>query len=185
MTLLSSRSFASLVAVALGTAACVASSAPEADSEDVTSTVTAAQLSALFHAVDDNCAGNDNGWLTKFDVKKFDASAIAKQLRVDDKDASGVDCSDQHDYATSRENGVAMFLEHIRDENESTKTCLAENLTPAQRKLLEKVVGDPKNLGVFASVYSGGDNPEGCDYYRFSVYRRDGWLFELAFNFTD
>jgi hypothetical protein len=60
-----------------------------------------------------------------------------------------------------------------------------ENLTPAQLSLLHKVVADSKNVAVLSSIYSGGDSPEGCDYYNFRIFRRDGWLMELELNYTD
>ena len=66
-----------------------------------------------------------------------------------------------------------------------TKACLKDNLTAAQRSRLKQVVADPTNVGVFASSFSGGDNAEACDYYNFHVYRHDGTLIELTFNFTD
>jgi hypothetical protein len=153
--------------------------------DDVKSAPTRAEAEQLFSLVDDNCAGNNNGWTRNFSTKEFRAEQALNEMRDEDKDASGVDCSDQHDYSTSRESGVEMFRAFINDETEDARACLAEHLTPAQRTRLDRLVSDPTNLGVFASIYSGGDNPEGCSYYTFRVYRADGLFVEMTFNYTD
>jgi hypothetical protein len=161
-----------LASLVVGLAACSGSEAPVASADDDLKTpATAKQIEELFRAVDDNCAANGtgNGGVSKFDVAKFSAAAAIERMRAEDKDASG----------------VKLFEDHINDKNEDTKSCLKENLTAAQRTRLKQVVSDAANVGVFASVYSGGDNPEGCSYYNFHVYRRDGTLLELTFNFTD
>jgi len=181
-------------ALLLGVAACAGSEQDDVGSAEGASSKAAAKPAAaltqneiedLFAAVDDNCAGNNNGVLSKFDVSKFDAKAAMAKLKEEDKDAMGSDCRSQHELSKSRESGVKLFAEHVNDKNGDTKSCLKQYLTAGQRRQLNEFVGDPKNVGVFASVYSGGDNPEGCTYYNFHIYRADGTLMELTFNYTD
>jgi hypothetical protein len=174
-----------LVALCLSLAACSSSSSVGSGVDDVKSEPSAQEIEALFRAVDDNCAGNDNGRLTKFDVAKFSATDAMAKLRAQDKDAMGQDCTGQRSLSTSRESGVKLFQDHISDKNSDTKSCLKQNLKPEQRARLNQIVSDPKNVGVFASTFGGGDNPEACDYFNFHIYRHDGTLIELTFNFTD
>lgn len=147
------------------------------------------EISELFDAVDESCSGNNNGWLRTFDVATFKASEALARLREEDKDAMGVACVSQHSYSTSRETGVRAFTDHVSGEggewSHETKSCLEENLSDAQRSKLLEIVSDPENLGVFSSVFADGDNSEGCAYYNFHVYRRDGTLLEFTFNYTD
>jgi hypothetical protein len=142
--------------------------------------VSKEEAQSLFEAVDDECAGNDNGRFKSFDPAAFDASAAMAKLREPD-----TDCTGQRDYSTSRESAVKLFEKHISDGSYDAKSCIDENLGAAKRKRLLKLVSDPSNLGVFASVYGGGDNPEACSYWNFHVYRADGVLVEFTFNETD
>jgi hypothetical protein len=165
--------------------ACGGSDETASAEDDIRGQPSAEELQALFRAVDDNCAGNSNGYMTRYNVATFKASEAMAEIKNDDKDAMGVDCSDQRSYSSSREDGAKMFLDHINDPLDSTKSCLKENLTASQRARLKQVVTDRQNVAVFSSIYSGGDNPEGCSYYNFRIYRRDGTLLELVFNYTD
>lgn len=146
---------------------------------------TAAQIHALFDKIDGNCAGNDNGGIRTFDVAKLDAAAVMSRIKAGDKDAMGSDCSKERIYSTSKEDAVKMFRDHVNDKAEDTKECLASNLSEPERKMLDAIVSDPKNVAVFANSHGGGDNPEACTYYNFEIYRPDGMLIELRFNFTD
>jgi hypothetical protein len=95
------------------------------------------------------------------------ADKVLGKLKSDDKDAMGTDCSKERAYSTSREDAVKMFRDHVSDKNEDTKSCLESNLTPEERNALDEIVSDPTNVGVFASIHSGGDDPEACEYYDF------------------
>ncbi len=140
---------------------------------------------SIFNIVDDTCAGNSNGYTDTFDPKKFSASEEMAKMRADDEDASGVSCSDQRIYSSSRETGVEMFLKHIATQ-EDTQMCIKSTLSDVQRAQLKEIVSDPSNLGVFASVFDPkGDNSEACMYYTFRVFRADGTFIEFTFNYTD
>jgi hypothetical protein len=169
--------------------ACAADSAPVSESEDEVRTrkIDAAEAQALFDAVDNNCAGNDNGHFRRFDARAFDASSIMAKVRDDDRDAMGVGCSGDHGYSMSKESAVEMFTKHLDANEWDDTTCIKEHLSTAQIGRLRKLVADPTNLGVFASVYDGhGDgNSEACAYYTFHVYRADGVQVTLTFNHTD
>jgi hypothetical protein len=177
-----------VASLAIGLGACggsddggaIGGAAPEANATPIP-----ADIKALFDKIDDNCAGNDNGFLTRFDTRKFNPEAIMSEWKAGDKDKMGSDCSQERGYSTSREDGIAKLKEHLADKNEDTRECIATNLTPAERKKLDEIVADPTNLGVFANIHTGGDNPEACTYYEFKVFRKDGVLLELVFNFTD
>lgn len=184
------RSLASL-AFAATLAACAADAEPGSSSDDILAKKPAVskEVAELFDAVDESCSGNNNGWLRTYDVTTFKASEAMARLREEDKDAMGVACVSQHAYSKSRESGVAAFLDHIGGKGDEwsheTKSCLDDNLTSAQRDKLAALISDPENLGVFASTFADGDNSEGCAYYSFHVYRRDGVLLEFTFNYTD
>jgi hypothetical protein len=169
--------------------ACAADSAPVSESEDEVRTrkIDAAEAEALFDAVDNNCAGNDNGHFRRFDARAFDASSIMAKVREDDRDAMGVGCSGDHAYSTSRANAVELFTKHLASNEWDDTTCINENLSPPQVSRLRQLVADPTNLGVFASIYDGhGDgNSEACAYYTFHVYRADGVAVTFTFNHTD
>ncbi len=149
--------------------------------------VSAQEAEQLFRAVDDNCAGNDNGIFTSFDPASFDAAAIMAEVKNDDRDAMGVGCFGDHAYSTSRQSAVDMWNEHLRANEWDDRTCLEENLSRSQITRLKAMVADPTNLGVFASIYDGhGEgNSEGCAFYTFHVYRKDGKRVTLTFNHTD
>ena len=178
------------VALALSLAACAGATEATPSDENVTedelrAQPTPQQVKELFSAIDDNCAGNSNGRLTTFNVARFKAADAARRLRDEDRDASGVDCRDQRKVSTSRESAVKLFRAHVKDANFETKTCLKDTLSSAQRTRLDKFVSDPTNIAVFSSVYTDGDNSEACLYFNFHVYRKDGTLMELTFNYTD
>jgi hypothetical protein len=168
--------------------ACAAESTPSRAEDDATSrAIDAAEAEKLFDAVDENCAGNDNGNFRRFDPKTFDAAKIMAEVKNDDRDAMGVGCFGDHAYSTSKASAVEMFDKHLAENEFDDRTCLEENLTKEQNKRLRQMIADPTNLGVFASVYDGhGDgNSEGCAYYTFHVYRHDGVHVKLTFNHTD
>jgi hypothetical protein len=176
------------VAIALVSAAvaCGGSDEPVGSLEpEVKSVTVPADVKALFEKIDGECAGNDNGFVTTYVVKSFDAAKIMSELKAEDKDKMGSDCSKERQYSTSREDAVTLFRKHLEDKLESTKECLSKTLSPAERATLDKFVSDPTNVGVFANVHAGGDNPEACTYYEFDVYRADGVHAQFVFNFTD
>jgi hypothetical protein len=183
------RTFALLASLLI--VACGSSSSDDGgsstDAPEVKATKVAQDVDALATKIDDNCAANGTGegGAFLFDPAKFDAAETMRAIKAEDKDKSGVDCSDQRTYSTSREDGVKLFREHLADKTEDTGTCLAENLSAEERKKLDALVSDPTNLGVFANVFAGGDNPEGCSYYEFKVFRKDGTRLDLVFNYTD
>ncbi len=144
-----------------------------------------ADVAALIAKVDDSCAANGTGYgsATLFDVKTFDASKVMREIKAEDKDKMGSDCSEDRIYSMSREDGVKMFREHINDELEATKQCLATELTAAERTMLEDLVSDPTNLAVFSNAFGGGES-EACGYYEFDVYRGDGVKLHIVFNYT-
>src|SRR5262245_14303776 len=114
------------------------SSQAEQSDDAIRSQPTPQQVEEVFRAVDDNCAGNSNGGLSRFDPAGFKAAEAMKKLRDEDKDAMGVDCRGQRSYSDSRESGVKLFLDHINDAADDTKSCLKENLTTQQRSLLKR-----------------------------------------------
>src|SRR5262245_15067338 len=86
----------------LGLAACGSESTSVGD-EDLKGQPTQKELQDLFRAVDDNCAGNDNGNLTRFDPAKFSAADALAKLKKADRDARGVSCNKDRKYSESRE----------------------------------------------------------------------------------
>jgi hypothetical protein len=187
------RAHGKLLAAILATAsvlmACAADEANEASSEDDirTKKIDAAEAEALFDKVDENCAGNDNGGFSRFDVRTFDAAKVMEEVQKEDKDAMGVGCHGDHAYSKSRASAVALFNEHLNANEFDDRSCLEEHMSSKEIARLKQMVADPTNLGVFASVYDGhGDgNSEACAFYIFHVYRADGTHVELQFNHTD
>jgi hypothetical protein len=140
------------------------------------------ELSDLFRAVNE-CSGNDVSGVLKFDVATFDAAKVMVDLRKVDAEAR---CGGtQRTYSTSRESAVTLFRDFVA-KDEQTQPCFADSLTEAQRAELDAIVSNPDNLGVFASVFDpAGDNLEACAYATFQIYRGDGQLVDVKFNFTD
>ena len=183
------KALATLFSAAFLLMACAADSTNEASAEDDIKTrkIDKVEAEALFDKVDDNCAGNDNGHFTTFDVRAFDAAKVMEEIQNDDKDAMGVGCHGDHAYSRSRTSAVALFNEFVNANEWDDRTCLEENLSTKEMTRLKQMVADPTNLGVFASVYDGhGDgNSEACAFFTFHVYRADGSLVKLTFNHTD
>jgi hypothetical protein len=158
-----------------------------ADSPEVKAAKIPEDVKKLIDKLDENCAANGTGegGVSAFDPAKFDAAKIMEGIKAADKEKSGVDCSKERQYSTSREDGVKLFQAHLADASEDTKECVATNLSADERKKLDDLVNDPTNLGVFSNVHAGGDNPEACTYYEFHVFRKDGVRIDIVFNFTD
>lgn len=161
---------------ASGTAAPEVISAPAPAAGDV------AALKTLFEKIDSNCAGNDNGFVEKFDVATFDAAAVMKEIKADEEDHNG--CAEFRSYSKSREEGVKEFHDYLVQDFDETNTCLAENLAPEERKTLDTIIDDPANLAVISNVQGGGDS-EACGYTHFHVYRADGIALHFVFDHTD
>ena len=178
---------AALLAVG-GLVGCAADAAPTASEEDDLKTrpINAAEAEQLLERANE-CSGNDTGYSARFDVKTFDASKVMAEVKKDDRDAMGVDCSNDHAYSSSRADAVEMFNKHLAKNDWDDRTCLEENLSKSQITRLKAMLADGSNLGVFASIYDGhGDgNSEACAFWTFHVYRADGLRVSLTFNHTD
>jgi hypothetical protein len=168
--------------------ACSSGGSGEGSSEeDIRGRVSAAEAERLHDKVDDNCAGNDNGWFKRFDVATFDAAATMAKIKDDDRDSWGVGCFGDHAYSSSKADAVELFKKHLAANEWEDRSCLEEYLSSREITRLHQLVADPTNLAVFASVYDGhGDgNSEACAYYNFYVFRADGREARITFNHTD
>jgi hypothetical protein len=153
-------------------------------SASVFATEIPADLTALFNKVD-NCGGNDNGSISTFNVDTFDAAAAMAKLRARDTENRGAGCSEGRTYSRSRAEGAGLFKEFLASDDDADQ-CLSDGLTRTEFRQLLKVISDPTNLAVLASMYGGSnDNAEACTYYNFVIYRADGVRLAFTFNYTD
>lgn len=138
------------------------------------------------------CEGNNSGSVKAFDPKTFNPKAIQKEIREEDKDAMGVDCSSGRRYGRTNEDSKALLLYLLSKPKSDVRYCFIDDqdYTPRQLDNLvsstKSLVDDSTTMGVFASLYTEkNDNPEACAYYDFYIYRKDGFRIHVTFNFTD
>lgn len=138
----------------------------------------------FFNAIDHQCGGNDNGYITMYDVDTFNAGIALNDLKKSDK-KRGCD-KNERIYSTSRESAVKTFNRTIKNETQ-IRECFEEYVSRANVKQLVEYVGNPNNLGVFASEYNidTGKLPEDCMYYTYAIYLKSGVKMVFTFNFTD
>lgn len=128
----------------------------------------------------DPCGYNDSSRVGTFDVASFDPSEVMAELHR----ADGI-CEAGRSYSNSRENGVAMFFQHV-EEDELTNECVTNQVSAYQWERAQNIINDPNNLGVFASAFpENGEDAEACLYYHFYIFRPDGTLLRWTFSYTD
>ncbi len=138
-------------------------------------------LQELHTVIDSNCGGNDNGSISTYDVKKFNATAVLNSLKKADKRKG---CGSDRVYSTSREDAVRRFKREI--QHQAIKECLGEYVSKADYREFVALFENPQNLAVFAgNISEDSKNPEGCSYYQYLVYRKDGVRVEFVFDYTD
>ena len=181
--MLTRRSWIVLAAVSFTVVGCAASTeaVDPARTDDVTAKPTAAEDTTLLRALN-ACTANGAAGARTFDRATFDAGKVLSGLRAED---ARHDCAGQRIYSTSRASAVSLFKTFATTDDQAPE-CFAATLTAAQRARLDAIVSDPDNVGVFASVFdSAGEDAESCAFFNFDVYRRDGQVFELRFDYRD
>jgi hypothetical protein len=133
----------------------------------------------VFEAIENHCAANGSGYLRRY--TNFNAVEAMAALRAEEDES----CLDQRVYSRSKDEGIAMFLNHIKTSDWDSE-CLEEHLSRHQRAELVKIITDKRNKGVLASLFrEDGNNPEACSYWSFVIYRHDGVVVQFHFNHTD
>jgi len=144
---------------------------------------------ALINYVDE-CGHNGGSRLGKFNQSQFNARKVMQALRKFQEP----DCVEGRKFSSSASDAIATY-ESVTTNNdpdriysgfsEDTSNCLNEAGVNNKAKLLE-VVKDPTNIGVFSSVYTK-DTPysESCATFNFYVFRANGTVFDIEFNYTD
>ncbi len=134
----------------------------------------------------DECAHNSSSSIGTFDVKKFDAKQIAKEIREYDKNRY---CS-KRTYSFSKENAVELFEKVTKTASfdvfsEDATACVKE-INKYTKDNLDNIMKSDKSLAIFSSVMrSDEDSSESCAYYDFYIFKSDGTMMFLTFEYTD
>jgi len=135
------------------------------------------------------CSHNDGNSLGVIDPQNFNSQKINEGLRSYDQNKS---CKNRI-YSKSKEQAIQLYNDFVTDKiddsfSEYAEECLKEEIRPWAQKDFKYLLTDPKNLGVFASLYnskSEDDDSEGCAYYEFFIYRASGDVARFVFNYTE
>ena len=128
----------------------------------------------------DQCGYNDSSLVGTFDPSSFDPSTVMAEIRGADGE-----CEGGRIYSHSRENAVELFIEHT-ETDPMTSVCLTEDVSQYSHDRAYDIIGDPANLGVFASLFpDGAGDAEVCAFYHFYIFRPDGTLLRWTFSYVD
>ena len=134
-------------------------------------------IESVIEKMSEHCAGNGSGsYVTKYSVAKLDVAKEMSKLKGNSADM----CANQREQSRSKAEGVSMTLDYLKQDS-----CLKEHLSAQDRALLYRTVAQKDNEAVLASIYSGGDNPEGCSFWDFLIFTADGKKIQIEFNETD
>lgn len=141
------------------------------------------EADSIFDVVNDACSGKSRGYSTTFESTEL--SRATDELLAADTKMAGTKCEGQRVSSQTQEDAVKMFTDFVTAKEHKAKACIARNLPDDKVERLQKMVTDPTNRGVFASVYQGGGDDEACDYWLFDVYRKGGDLYRFTFDYRD
>lgn len=143
------------------------------------SDISADRAKSLFERLDEECAGNDNGFVTQFKVSQFNAGKAKKELRKDNNGCRGMAMS------KSQSQAVRAFEAYLNHSDDDFTTCSKKTLTEEELQEVVDVARDPSNLGVFSSQFAGGDESEACYFHHFVIYRKNGQKIKIVHDETD
>lgn len=137
--------------------------------------------------------GNGGHTIGTFDPELFDASEALESLVELDDTAHG--CTSRT-YSSSKQDGIDTFVEFL--DNGSYKDQVLDCVDgfaglaaiPSPDFFESKwqaLVSDPENRAVFSSKADplGDDDPFSCNYQRFLIYRADGTVLRLYYDYSD
>lgn len=137
-----------------------------------------ADLETIIDQIDEKCAGNDNGIVYTFTPRRFDADKAMREMLAESR------CADGREYSKSKEDGVAMAIEHILGSGEDAQ-CVKNAISPRDQKKLREMIEDSSNYGVFASMLGENQDTEACMNFHFEIFRADGKVVRIVFDHTD
>jgi hypothetical protein len=138
-------------------------------------------VTQILEKLDSSCAGNDNGYIGKYDVKNYKTSDVLAKLRSGESEGA---C--KSNISASRAEAIANLKRTLFSNNGDETSCVSETLTSEEQTQLAAVIDDPTNRAVFSKEWDGdsGDS-EYCMYANYDIYRADGTLISIVFNHTD
>lgn len=133
----------------------------------------------LFDKLDNACAGNDNGGVYQYDVKKFKPGVAKKDLRKMNNGCRGMKVS------KNKQQAVEALTSYLTKSSDAFSSCVKDNLSAVETEQVLSVVSDPQNLAVFSSQFDNKDDSEACSFHHFSIYRLTGQKIYIVHDETD
>lgn len=129
---------------------------------------------------------NDGHHIGTFNPKKFKAQTAIKDMEKIDSER---ECS-LRVYSHTTDEVVAVFDKFVESEKpfgefDEDIHDFMDN-PESHKNLTREMLLDSENLAVYSSIMDiNEENSEGCFYFNFFIYRKDGTVVRLAFNYTD
>lgn len=138
------------------------------------------EMRNIIEKLDSECAGNDNGFIGKYDVKKFRSKAVLKELNAD------TDGECVSNVSTSKAEAISNLKYVLFSKKSYENSCVREALSDDEQAKLAALIDDPTNRAVYSKEWDGdsGDS-EYYTYANYDIYRADGTLISIVFNHTD